>query len=536
MGYQALARKWRPQSLNDVVGQDITVRILRHALQHNKLHHAYLLTGTRGVGKTSLGRILAKCFNCEKGITDQPCQICASCKSIEEGRCLDFYEIDAASRTKVEDTRELLENIHYPSVAARFKIYLIDEIHMLSQHSFNALLKTLEEPPTHVKFILATTEPHRLPITILSRCLQFHLKNITVSEIQNTLERIAKQEQFTLNATAANILAQTANGSLRDALSLTDQALAYSNYQEITEDVLKAMLGWIATQDILPLLRAFSEKNLNQALHIADHFSQRGMDFHDVVCALSKELHKIALLQQVPDYSQDIHDVHRLLAKQIKAEDIQLIYQITLLARRDLDLAPSPYLGFEMMLLRWFAFNPELNNSRKQTSGHMINPGSLNEKAATSNTTNADPLIKANTPAGVTSTTEENAAPSHLLWPNILSELSLSGMTKMLAENCALKSLHQDKIILYLAKSHAAMLSNQMKQDLQTHLKKYFNKDMRLMIEISDTSLITPQTEKKLEQQQIQQSLRKKYTDDQTVKQFIETYDATLEIIGENNI
>lgn len=356
MTYQVLARKWRPHRFKDMVGQEHILRMLSNALEQKRLHHAYLLTGTRGVGKTTLARIMAKCLNCETGITPTPCDTCATCKSIDAGQFLDLFEIDAASRTKVEDTRDILENVPYPPTQGRYKIYLIDEVHMLSNHSFNALLKTLEEPPEHVKFILATTDPKKLPITILSRCLQFHLKRITPEQIAAHLQQIGAAENLSCDTSALSRIAKAADGSMRDALSLLDQAIAYGHGAVNTADV-NAMLGSMAQDDILPLLTALAEKNGMQLFTAISQLAERAPDFKQVLEELISALHQIAITQMVPN-AISVDESLKQLATAFTPEEIQLYYQIALLGRRDLAHAPNPHQGFEMTMLRMLAFKP----------------------------------------------------------------------------------------------------------------------------------------------------------------------------------
>lgn len=360
MDHQVLARKWRPRIFNEMVGQEHVLKALINALDHNRLHHAYLFTGTRGVGKTTIARILAKCLNCEQGITSQPCDQCSSCVEINEGRCIDLIEVDAASRTKVEDTRELLDNVQYLPTRARFKVYLIDEVHMLSGHSFNALLKTLEEPPEHVKFLLATTDPQKLPVTILSRCLQFNLKNMAPERIAEHLKFVLGEEQIAFEEPALWQLGRAADGSMRDALSLTDQAIAFGNNSVMETDV-STMLGSIDRGRIQQIFEALLQKDAAAVLNQITELAEFSPDFSSVLEELISLLHRIAVVQAVPDsvigdetLAQKLQDY----AAQITAEDLQLYYQIALIGRRDLPLNPSPKAGLEMVLLRMLAFSP----------------------------------------------------------------------------------------------------------------------------------------------------------------------------------
>ncbi|WP_139685396.1 DNA polymerase III subunit gamma/tau [Vibrio tasmaniensis] len=360
MSYLALARKWRPTKFKEVVGQAHVLTALENALSQNRLHHAYLFSGTRGVGKTTIGRLFAKGLNCETGITATPCGECATCKEIDEGRFVDLLEIDAASRTKVEDTRELLDNVQYKPARGRFKVYLIDEVHMLSRHSFNALLKTLEEPPEYVKFLLATTDPQKLPVTILSRCLQFHLKPISVDNIHEQLDHILEQENVTSESRALGMIAHAADGSMRDALSLTDQAIALGNGNVVT-DTVAHMLGTLDTDQAIHLLEAISSKQPQQAMSCIQALAENGVEWDGLLSQLATQLHRLAMYQALPstlDKAQPDAERLELLSKALSPQDIQLYYQIVLKGRQDLPLSPTARVGIEMVVLRMLAFRP----------------------------------------------------------------------------------------------------------------------------------------------------------------------------------
>lgn len=360
MNYQVLARKWRPRNFHEMVGQTHVLRALINALDTGRLHHAYLFTGTRGVGKTTISRILTKCLNCEQGISSTPCGICPTCKEIDEGRFIDLIEVDGASRTKVEDTRELLENVQYAPSKGRFKVYLIDEVHMLSTHSFNALLKTLEEPPPHVKFLLATTDPQKLPVTILSRCLQFALKNIPAERIVAHLEHVLSTENIPFETDALWLLGRAAQGSMRDAMSLTDQAIAFGDEKVYTADV-RDMLGALDQNQLYDMLFALLELDAAKVLAAINQLSEQSPDWLDVLNELLSILHRISIAQLVPDaIDNSLGDKEQIsaLASALPAEDIQFYYQVGLIGKRDLPLAPSPQQGFEMVLLRMLAFRP----------------------------------------------------------------------------------------------------------------------------------------------------------------------------------
>ena len=363
MAYQVLARKLRPQNFHSLVGQEHVLRALVHALDEQRLHHAYLFSGTRGVGKTTIARILARCLNCEQGISSTPCGVCSSCVEISEGRFVDLIEVDAASRTKVEDTRELLENVQYAPTRGRFKVYLIDEVHMLSTSSFNALLKTLEEPPPHVKFLLATTDPHKLPVTVLSRCLQFNLKNMPAEQIATYLQKVLGVEQINFDEPSVWQIGRAAKGSMRDALSLTDQAIAFCG-GELNETAVNQMLGSIDQSRVVALVRALQQGDGSAILQQVAELAEQGQNFVVALEDLLSMLHQIAVCQVVPKAPVAVqfdHHIMQELAQAMPAADIQLFYQMGSVAHKDLALAPDIRNGFEMALLRMLAFRPQID-------------------------------------------------------------------------------------------------------------------------------------------------------------------------------
>src|ERR1700691_543994 len=358
--YTALARSWRPRRFADMVGQEHVLRALSNALQSGRVHHAFLFAGTRGVGKTTVARILAKCLNCDCGVSATPCGECASCREIDAGRSVDLIEVDAASRTKADDTRELLDSVQYAPTRSRYKIYLIDEVHMLSGHSFNALLKTLEEPPPHVKFLLATTDPQKLPVTVLSRCLQFNLKRLSVALISARLAHILQAEQIVFEPAAVQLLAQAGDGSLRDALSLLDQLLAFGNGKALEADA-RAMLGTVERDHVLRVVEQLAAGDAARLLEYAGSLDELSPDYAQLLDQLASLLERVALKQLVPGFEGDeLHPPELLsrLAAQIGAEDLQLYYQTAILGRRDLALAPDARTGFRMTLIRMLAFRP----------------------------------------------------------------------------------------------------------------------------------------------------------------------------------
>jgi DNA polymerase III subunit gamma/tau len=511
MSYQVLARKWRPRNFQSMVGQEHTLRMLANALDQKRIHHAYLFTGTRGVGKTTLARILAKCLNCESGVTSTPCETCAICKAINAGQFFDLYEVDAASRTKVEDTRELLENVLYMPVQGRYKIYLIDEVHMLSNHSFNALLKTLEEPPEYVKFLLATTDPKKLPATVLSRCLQFHLKRISPEKITNYLQSICDHEGIKTETIALENLARAADGSMRDALSLLDQAIAYGN-GSIEKNNINAMLGCLAQEDLLPLLNALALKDGKAVFAAIDDLAERAVDFQQILTALINILHTIAIAQVIPD--TPLAESIAPLANQLSAEDIQIYYQIALLGKRDLGLTSSPQQGFEMTLLRMLAFTPDITHE-------PVVVASSTEK------TTPTVIVEEIIPAPPVISPPEIHLPE---WRHLLPKLELSGMAYALASNCTLHKLTENKVELILSEAHTPMLNAKLKERIAESLSRHFARPMTLDIHLTNADIVTPVKLKQKEDKQQLAQATQKMLQDPKIQQLIETYDATVEV------
>lgn len=507
MNYQVLARKWRPRTLKEIVGQEHVLRILSHALTQQRLHHAYLFTGTRGVGKTTFARILAKCINCETGITTEPCGTCQNCTAIDAGRFLDLMEIDAASRTKVEDTREVLDNVQYQPTQGRYKVYLIDEVHMLSTSSFNALLKTLEEPPPYVIFLLATTDPKRLPVTILSRCLQLNLKRIPVEQITQHLQHICSSEKITHEAEALRYLAQAADGSLRDALSLLDQTNAFCHGSITTQDT-RQMLGSIEQETLFRLLHALAEHNGEKLIGEINQLAEFAADFNQILEDLLALLHQITLAQVISNQPDEI----ARFAKRFTAEDIQLYYQIALIGRRDLPLAPNPQLGFEMVMLRMLAFRPATSTTPPTTS--------LKQEKSAQTPSVAKPQTKHIT----------QIAQQPREWSDILMKLGLTGMAQALAANCTMTSFTEHQLALSLSSQHEPMLNPKLLARIEEALVKFFSKPIKLEIKLTSTEIETPSKLQHQEQITRQATATEAIKGDSEVQKMISLFDATLDV------
>lgn len=541
MSYQVLARKWRPRSFQTMVGQEHVLRMLTNALDQNRLHHAYLFTGTRGVGKTTLGRLLAKCLNCETGITSNPCNNCNHCTAIDAGRFLDLLEIDAASRTKVEDTRELLENVQYQPVQGRFKVYLIDEVHMLSGHSFNALLKTLEEPPAYVKFILATTDPKRLPITILSRCLQFSLKRVPVIQIQQHLQHICTAENIAFEAPALSLLAEAADGSLRDALSLLDQAIAFCG-ETISLHETQNMLGNIESDALFRLLHALANQNGQELLETINQLAEHAADFNQVLEQILSILHQISITQIIGNSSTDSsqHEQIAQLATLFSAEDTQLYYQIALIGKRDIALAVNSQQGFEMIMLRMLAFRPlpletitaatkdKTASLHSQENTPLVNLSS-NTVSIEMNSLSNTSILKANPTSNATPLkTSPTSNINSLEWSAILEKLNLSGMALALASNCTMTKITEDKITLTISNQHQAMCNKKLIERIEQALQHYLNKAITLDLHLTTDHVSTPAKQRQEQQMLQQKTAIQAIKNDQQVKKIMDVFNATL--------
>lgn len=501
MSYQVLARKWRPHGFSELVGQEHVVRALSNALDNDRVHHAYLFTGTRGVGKTTLARILAKSLNCETGVSSTPCGVCTSCREIDEGRFVDLIEVDAASRTKVDQTRELLENVPYAPVGGRYKVYLIDEVHMFSDSSFNALLKTLEEPPPHVKFLLATTDPQKVPVTVLSRCLQFNLKRLPVDQIQGQLKTILEQEKIFFDVSALQLLSIAADGSMRDALSLMDQAIVFGGGQ-VRDDDVRAMLGTVPQDYVFQLLEALLEKDGAMLMRQVDEMAQKSVDFVSLLKTFLTFLHRMALVQTASvDWFEDDIDKQKLegMISRIPAEDIQLYYQMALLGQNDLNLAPDPRMGFEMLMLRLLAFTPNESEAGSQPVSQPIRQPqpaqrSSKEQQPVNKSASAKPAPKPTAAAAVT--VDKNNRD----WPTVIQQLGLGGLTGQFAGHCAVKSWENDKLILTLDPQHKSLQGSRAEQMLIKALAESFD-GLKTEIIVESLAGATPQ---QLEAQHLQ--------------------------------
>jgi DNA polymerase-3 subunit gamma/tau len=529
MSYQVLARKWRPRRFADLVGQTHVTRALINALDHDRLHHAFLFTGTRGVGKTTIARILAKSLNCETGVSSQPCGSCTTCREVDEGRFIDLIEVDAASRTKVDDTRELLDNVQYAPTRGRYKVYLIDEVHMLSGHSFNALLKTLEEPPPHVKFLLATTDPQKLPVTVLSRCLQFHLKRISPELIQGQLEKILTAEGIDIDRTALSLLARSADGSLRDALSLLDQAIAFGGGQ-VSEAEVRDMLGTIDNSIIDGLLDALANGDAAATLTVIADAHERNADPDQVLDELLRALHEVALRQVVPSTGggdTDEDPAVRRMADSLVPEDVQLFYQIGLIGRRDLALAPDPQTGLEMVLLRMLAFRPATPGSEqpRPTSTPAARPAGTTARAGTPA---ARPTTVSVTPSHVEASPVARPAETAAPWGEIVAQLGLSGMARELLQHTVLKELAGERIILVIEPGYANLISKEREQMVRDALSKHYGRTLSLQIESGRPEVETPAREKQRVQAELQQQATEVILNDPHVRALQENFGAKV--------
>jgi DNA polymerase-3 subunit gamma/tau len=524
-----LARKWRPRRFADMIGQEHVRRALTHALDTDRVHHAFLFTGTRGVGKTTIARILAKCLNCDRGVSASPCDECPSCVAINEGRFVDLIEVDAASRTKVDDTRELLDNVQYAPTQGRYKVYLIDEVHMLSTHSFNALLKTLEEPPPRVKFLLATTDPQKLPATVLSRCLQFNLKRLPVSLIAARLQQVLELEGISFEPAGLRLLAQAADGSMRDGLSLLDQVIAFAG-GSVAEAQVRDMLGTVARDHVVKLAQLMIEAQAAPVVAWVKELEQWAPDHAQLLDEFAALLVRVALLQAVPDYDGDeLYELSLLqqLAQGLRPEDVQLYYQTAIIGRRDLHLAPDPRAGFEMTLLRMLGFRYAGSGLATAPAAAAVPGGAAAARSAAGRARGADAAPAAPAaPAAAASEPAAAAAPGGD-WTTMVADMGLSGAVRALALNCQYVG-HRDGVIrLALDARFQAAKTPGVEAKLQQALTGYFGAPVRLEF-VAEGAAETPAQIQERERGAAMVAARQAFGEDPTVKALQERFGATL--------
>jgi DNA polymerase-3 subunit gamma/tau len=553
MSYQVLARKWRPKSFREMVGQEHVLQALINALDHDRLHHAYLFTGTRGVGKTTIARIFAKCLNCEQGVSSEPCGECSSCQEIAEGRSVDLLEVDAASRTKVEDTRELLENVQYAPTRSRYKIYLIDEVHMLSNSSFNALLKTLEEPPPHVKFLLATTDPQKLLPTVLSRCLQFNLKNMPPEQIVAHLRNVLEQEMVGFEESALYLLARAASGSMRDALSLTDQAIAYGS-GKLAEAEVRAMLGTVDLAFVYELLEAVVAGEPQRLLEVVERMSEHAPDYEGSIDELISLLHRVTVAQIVPDaVDNSWGDAARVtsLAGAMSAEDAQLFYQIAINGKRDMTYVPDPRGGLEMLLLRMIAFRPAAVIDDSLTAEDLMpvdrpaTPAAAEvgpevvkkppEAAAERKPVPAPGPVPADSDkleVGQQRLPKAGGAWSSLApddWPLLLEQLGLLGMVYSIASNCQLLAVDGDRLSFVLDEGNASLFNDGHSDKIRLALQNYFDRSLSVSIEVGTPPGETPAMQRARADRERQAEAVAEIECDERLQQLLARFDGELD-------
>lgn len=539
MSYQVLARKYRPRSFDTLVGQAHVVQALKNALDQKRLHHAYLFTGTRGVGKTTLARILAKALNCENGISSSPCGTCSACTEIDQGRYVDLIEVDAASNTQVDNMRDLLDNAQYAPTQGQFKIYIIDEVHMLSKSAFNAMLKTLEEPPEHVKFILATTDPQKVPVTVLSRCLQFNLKQMPSASISEYMEKILKEEAINYEINAIYLIAKAANGSMRDALSILDQGIAYCG-GTIEEATIKKMLGAIDQSYLFNLIQAVIDQDGQKVIEIAKHMDERNLSFEAALNDLANLIQIISVTQAIPE-SLEVSYLDRdqviALSKKISAEQLQLLYQITILGRRDLYLAPDEYAGFTMTLLRMLSFAPQdavIAKNPAIAKNDVTHSATKIESAAISKDVSSE-TFEIKKKIEVTHEIDEDisdkeiskeAVPFNGNWRELVDQLKL-GLVKALAQQSELVSFKNNEIILSIADEHKHLLNEAYQKKLELSLSEHFSQRIKLVI-LQKGANNSPLKQKQEERSTLMKDTENAILQDQFVKSLLTEFNAEI--------
>ncbi len=502
MSNQALARKWRPRQFADVVGQEHILKALVHALDQNRLHHAYLFTGTRGVGKTTIARIFAKALNCEEGVSAEPCGKCSACRSVDEGRFVDLLEVDAASRTKVDDTRELLDNVQYAPAVGRYKVYLIDEVHMLSGHSFNALLKTLEEPPAHVVFLFATTDPKKLPVTVLSRCLQFNLRALNEQEIAGQMRKVLEAESLEYDDKALALVSDSARGSMRDALSLLDQAVAYGSGRVVEDDV-RQMLGMVDDAYIQHVLDALVANDSAALMDAVAKMAEMSVDFEAALDDLIFLLYQLAMMLELGRYpveSRFDKDWLKTLSEQTTPEDVQLYYQIAINGKKDLPYSPYLRTGFEMIVLRMLVFRPAgsggSNDAPRTRSARAGSAGTSAQRASRSADVKADDRAQvATTVAGQPAAFPSSPASSHASnddWHDVVNHLPLNGLLREIALNAVLQGREPGRVSLQVESVHERILNADRRQKLEAALTEYYGEAVKLDVAFGSPSEETP--------------------------------------------
>ncbi len=538
MSYQVLARKWRPKQFDELVGQPHVVRAITHALDSGRLHHAYLFTGTRGVGKTTIARILAKSLNCESGVSATPCGKCSACTEIDAGRFVDLLEVDAATNTRVDEMRQLLENAVYAPTRGRYKVYVIDEVHMLSNSAFNAMLKTLEEPPEHVKFVLATTDPQKIPVTVLSRCLQFGLRQVPAELIWARLRHICDQEQVGAEDEALRSIAAAARGSMRDALSLLDQAIAFCA-GNVTAEAVRSMIGSIDREYLLTIVEKLAAEDLPGAIAAADEIQARSLSFDEALRGVAATLHQLALLQAVPDLATSGLGVdgERLvaLARAIDAEALQLMYQIAVHGRSELPLAPDEYAGFTMTLVRMARFRPDSAvpgpAQAKPQQGAQPVKASASGSAATAPRTQQDRADKATQPPTASSTDAPAGLEFSGDWPALVRELKLTGLSRQLAERAELISYQNGRFSLAIGQQDRALGERAYVDRLRAAVQQILGRAIGLDVTVGETKGASVAALDAAARASRLKDAEQAIHSDQFVRELVADFDATIESI-----